>query len=184
MVNWEQAQIKERQMHTLDKSKGMSHYAKSYKQYFSYLGIDSNLKGKSVVEVGPADIPALAFCSHLGNSCVIEPMPSEILKTFPIKIYKIPAENFDFSMFDEVWFFNVLQHVKDPYTIVKNAKKAKCVRWFEPIDQGTDECHLHNLTHSMFVDWFGDAKIYAGNEKADCFHTAKCSYGVWLRSEV
>jgi hypothetical protein len=91
------------------------------------------------------------------------------------------AEDFDFSG-SEVWLMNVLQHVYDLELVIENVKKADCVRFFEPIDYGTDGMHLHNLTEEMFIDWFGKCKIYGPNKDADCFHQWKCAYGVWLRS--
>lgn len=177
-MNWNEAQIAERSKHNMSYDEGLKHYRKTYRQgYFKYLNINPILNGKKVAEIGPADFPALAYCEGTENSLIVEPMPSDILESFKIPIVCYPAEDMDFSDFDEVWIFNVLQHVIDPGKIVDNAKKAKCVRFFEPINFGTDECHLHNLTMEMFVEWFGEAKYYPKNDKAEAFHTWECAYG-------
>jgi hypothetical protein len=182
MVDWIKAQEAERKLHNMGLMEGINHYGKTYRQYFKFLGIEKDLKGKKVAEVGPADFPALMVCTGVGQSFIVEPMPSDILKTFQIPIVTKLAEDVDFSDCDEVWLLNVLQHVQDPYKIVENAKKAKVVRWFEPINYGVDECHLWNLTLEMFKEWFGDVNYYPKNEKAEAFHQWECCYGVWSRS--
>ena len=181
MNRWERAQISERRKHTFEFQEGYLHYLRSYVTYFSYLQIDLNIKGNKIAEIGPADYPGLSYCFNTQNCVAIEPMPSIILSTSGINVVRCKAEDFDFSDYDEVWIMNVLQHVEDPGKIVEKAKQAKCVKFFEPINFGTDECHLHNLTMEMFKDWFGDVKYYPKNENAVAFHTWECAYGIWLR---
>jgi hypothetical protein len=178
-MDWIKAQEAERKYHTMGFEEGIKHYSKTYRQYFDYLGIDPDLKGKRVAEVGPADFPALMICKNRNESFIVEPLPSKYLKSFRIWVDQRIAEDVDFSDCDEVWLLNVLQHVQDPYKIVENAKKAKVVRWFEPINYGVDECHLWNLTLDMFKEWFGEVNYYPKNEKAEAFHQWECCYGVW-----
>lgn len=181
-VTWLQAQAEERKFHTMSRMEGVAHYSSTYYQYFKLLGIDKDLRGKCVAEVGPADFPALMMCTGVGQSFIVEPMPSKILQTFQIPIVTQMAEDVDFSGCDEVWLLNVLQHTLDPGKIVENVKKAKVVRFFEPINYGVDACHLHNLTMEMFEGWFGDVvKYYPKNDKAVNFHQWECAYGVWSR---
>lgn len=179
---WKQAQEAERKFHNEPFDKGLEHYMQSYAQYFHHLGIGYDLKHRKIVEIGPADFPALAYCFNIGNSFIIEPMPSEHLKRFDIPIAKELAEDFEYDA-DEVWLFNVLQHVIDPYKIVERAKaSADVVRFFEPIDYGIDECHPWNLTEAMFKEWFGDCvKIWEAGQQVTNFHTWKCAYGVWRK---
>lgn len=178
---WIAAQKAERTYHTMSREEGIKHYQETYKQYFKYLNIDTNFNWcKKVIEVGPADFPALSFCMNIGDSLVVEPMPSKILKTFGLKIQATCIEHLDWIDVDEVWLFNVLQHVQDLEKVISNVKNAKCVRFFEPINYGTDICHLHNLTLDMFKEWFGDCvKYYPKNDKAVNFHQWECAYGVW-----
>lgn len=176
---WLKAQEEERKFHNHDFKDGKEHYRKSYEQYFKYVGIDPDLKGKRIVEIGCADFPALAYCTNLGDCMVIEPMPSEHLKRAGIKICTDLAEDAEYEA-DEVWLFNVLQHVISPNKIVERAKKqAKIVRYFEPIEYGTDQCHLHNLTFGDFQTWFKNPNYYPPNINAVDFHTWECAYGVY-----
>lgn len=180
---WLQAQEAERQFHNEDFEIGRDHYGNSYRQYFKWLDISPSLQWKNVVEIGPADFPALGYCLDLGPRClVIEPMPSDYLKRFGIRISTDLAEDAVYDA-DEVWLFNVLQHVIDPYKIVERAKKqSKAVRFFEPINYGVNECHPWNLTLEMFKEWFGDCvKYYPFTNEVKQFHTWECAYGIWRK---
>jgi hypothetical protein len=181
---WNAAQIAERRFHNEDFETGVEHYRSSYGQYFHYLGIDPDLKGKKVVEIGPADFPALNYCKNIGESFIIEPMPSEHLKRFNIPVVQTLAEDAEYQA-DEVWLLNVLQHVIDPAKIVEKAMaQANVVRFFEPVEYGVDECHPWNLTLEMFKKWFGDATYYPPNPNAIKFHTWQCAYGVWRKQHA
>lgn len=179
---WDKAQIEERKFHTEGFHEGREHYGLSYEQYFKYLGIEYDLQGKNIIEIGPADFPALAYCKNLGEGCaVIEPMPSENLKLSGLKIINAMAEDVEYDA-DEVWLMNVLQHVIDPTKIVERAKKqSKVIRFFEPVNYGIDVCHPWNLTLDMFTEWFGieNVNYYPFNKEAFRFHTWECAYGVW-----
>lgn len=180
---WQAAQHAERRFHNQDFENGFKHYADSYRQYFEHLDIPTDINGRNIVEIGPADFPALAYVTNRGKDClIIEPMPSDYLKRFGIPISTDLAEDADYKA-DEVWLFNVLQHVIDPHKIVERAKKqADVVRFFEPINYGIDECHPWNLTMDMFKDWFGDvAKYYPKGQPVKNFHTWECAYGVWTK---
>lgn len=182
---WDRAQIEERKFHTEDFETGREHYRDSYKQYFQWLGISPDLKGRTIVEIGPADFPALGYCYNIGESFIIEPMPSEHLHRFGVKVVTDMAEDAEYKA-DEVWLFNVLQHVIDPHKIVERAKAhASSIRFFEPINYGVNECHPWNLTMEMFTGWFGDCvKHYPANSGAVNFHTWECAYGVWVKPKL
>lgn len=183
---WLAAQAAERTFHTETFEEGYAHYNDSYRQYFQHLGIVYDLQNKNIVEIGPADFPALAYCINRGNSCfIIEPMPSEHLKRFSIFILAMMAEDAIYEA-DEVWLFNVLQHVVDPYKIVERAKaQSKVIRFFEPINYGTNECHPWNLTMAMFKEWFGDSvKHYPAGQNVQNFHTWECAYGIWRKERL
>lgn len=182
---WKQAQIEERRFHTDPFEVGYKKYMHSYQQYFNHCGIDKDLDGKTILEVGPADYPALAYCRNYGKSYIIEPMPSSHLETLTanksIELIKHKAEDLVFPKVDEVWFFNVLQHVQDPEQIIKNAMSAAgVIRFFEPINYPVDTAHLHEFSIEYFQSYFGDCvKLYRGNPNAINFHTWQCAYGVW-----
>lgn len=70
------------------------------------------------------------------------------------------GEDLDASLgeFDEVWIYNVLQHVKDPARILENASRlGKRVRLFEWTYIPPYTGHLHMLTPDLlkapFKDW-------------------------------
>lgn len=178
---WLAAQSAERRFHNESFEVGYAHYAESYCQYFEYLDIPLDMNGKNIVEIGPADFPALGYLTNRGEGCmIIEPMPSEHLKRFSVPINTGMAEDVDYEA-DEVWLFNILQHVVDPYKIVERARsQAGVIRFFEPINYGIDECHPWNLTMNMFKEWFGDCvKHYPAGQKVQNFHTWECAYGIW-----
>jgi len=143
--------------------------------------------GKSILEIGPADFPALGYCEN-ARGTIIEPMESEHLKTIcdalNILILTTPLEEISQAALDEiganeVWLMNVIQHVIDPELFIAQCKAAApVIRFFEPIDCGTCEYHPHAFTIDDFIRWFGAAERYIGGTDED-FHTADCAYGTW-----
>jgi hypothetical protein len=187
---WMQAQIAERKFHSNHNQtdqKMFEMYSESYSQYFDHVGIDANLHGKRIIEIGCADVSALTCCTGFGQSVIIEPMPSSYLvksvEDLDITLYQEPAETLKLDgEYDEVWLFNVLQHVINPDQIIQNCKKwAHTIRYFEPINTAICEVHPHAFTLGDFESWFGNAKYYDYNPTARNFHTHCCAYGVWTR---
>lgn len=183
---WERAQIKEEKLNgTQNFEDGDNHFRKVYGYYFNFVELDFNLNGKSVIEIGPANFPALRYCPNIGKSYIIEPTVTAHLKQcvegLGIEIFGKPAEDIDFPKVDEVWLFNILQHTINPSLIIKKAKKAaKIIRFFEPIEAGIDECHLHEFTLDYFKKHFGECvKYYAPHTIEKDFHQHQCAYGVY-----
>ncbi len=203
--SWKKAQAAERKFHTDPFSKGYPSYFRAYEQYFAYLDLNFDLKGKSILEIGPADYPALGFCINADMGHVIEPMPSSILMeildskgenysriTNPLS--SLPEDNgaekildnllFLGASYDQIWIFNVLQHVMDPDLILRLCRmisKEICI--FEPVNTGITDCHLHGFTPDYFQERLGDCLIhYPGNPYAENFHTHECIYGKWQKS--
>lgn len=201
---WEAAQLAERQHHLLDFEAGFACWKEQYSRYFEWIGDGSgnmDVSGKWIVEIGPADFPALAYCEGLKrHGVVVEPMPSTLLErcsTLPGKgfyIFRGPGEEFALEVTPcegrgvvEVWLFNVLQHVMDPELIVMNAQRyADVIRFFEPLNYGTDICHLHNFTLETFQDWSGTevTKHYPMSPGTGNFHEHECAYGVWKKGDA
>lgn len=188
MQKWHNAQQEERKHHKGTLEDGVEHYHHSYKQYFEYLQTSFDQKDKTIIEIGCADVPALYFCKDYKTGHIIEPMPSDILikltRDKPIFMYAAPAEHMEFPKVDEVWLLNVLQHVIDPAVIIEKAKQAaKVVRFFEPINDGIDICHLHSFTLDYFKKHFGAAaKHYEDHTgRVVGFHEHECCYGVWRK---
>ena len=183
---WQQAQVAERATHTKNMEDGIHHYRIAYSHNFRYLDIDPNERQIGVVEVGCADFPALRYCKETENCFIVEPMPSEYLKLFcnanDISLIKTPFEeiygNYSWHRC-EIWMFNVLQHVQDPEKFISVAKKAKTVRYFEPIDTGTAPYHPHSFTKDDFDRWFPGVNKYYNETTNQCFHNGPCCYGVY-----
>jgi hypothetical protein len=181
MERWAQAQTAEAQFHNEPKDKLVNMYRDSYAQYFKWTGI-SALEGKTIIEVGCAHIPALMFCTDY-KGIIIEPLPSDILlgitQDMPVEVIREPAEYVDITG-DEVWLFNVLQHVIDPDELIANMKRcADVIRYFEPVNMETSTHHPHGFTMDDFTRWFGAPNHYPANPTARNFHTHECAYGVW-----
>jgi len=177
---WQSAQVGERNWHT--KKGFMIDYGQSYENYFKYLGINPDLKGKRIIEIGCADNPALKYCYNYGDCTIIEPMFSPRLDLFilqtGINLIKEPAEYVEVEG-DEAWLFNVLQHVISPDKIIENMKRSvSIIRFFEPIEMGTCQKHPHAFTLNDFKYWFGDCvQYYPPNPECKTFHTHQCAYG-------
>ena len=152
---WQQAQILERKAHTYQKEKAINNYKQTYMQYFSYLDMQPDQQNNKILEIGCADIPALYFC-HNYQGFIIEPMESPILNELcqekHINLIQDMAETCKWPAdIDEIWLFNVLQHVMTPNIIVNRAKTdAKKIRFFEPINTAITTEHLHGFTFAYF----------------------------------
>lgn len=194
---WQEAQVAERAQHTMGYMEGVLHYAAAYKNYFRFVGLGNDLGGLHVIEVGPADFPALQHCKGDGKFIIIEPMPSEhldkICKEQKLELLATPVERLPDSWLDsvkkelggglvEVWLFNVMQHVYKPDEFIRKVKLvADRIRFFEPVDQPITDYHPHTYTLDDYKQYFGDVvQLYAGGSVPG-FHEADCAYGVWIK---
>lgn len=179
---WHRAQVAERSCHTFGLEQGVAVYRESYKKMFTYLGMDFCQHGKSIIEIGPADFPALAYCHNYAGT-IIEPMPSEHLATFcsshQVRLITEPVEECDLMPCDEIWMFNLLQHVIDPELLVSKCKvAAKAIRYFEPVDYGTCEFHPHTFSQRDFERWFGGS-VNRYTDRLEAFFDDDCVFGTW-----
>ncbi len=190
LEKWRRAQEEERKYHGGTLEDGVKAYKHTYAEYFRYTDTTSDQTRKSIIEIGCADVPGLYYCQGFVPSYIIEPMPSDILriltKDLPIAIITAPAEDVVFPEVDEVWIYNVLQHVIDPDVIINKAKEAaKVIRFFEPVNDGIDVCHLHTFTMDYFKGHFGDSAKYYEDHKGRVqgFHEHEGCYGVWVNPD-
>ncbi len=124
-----------------------------------------DMKGKSVLDIGGGPNSILLKTINLSKqSGVVDPCPyPEWVKAryreANILFSSVMAEDLATYVgynWDEAWIYNVLQHVKDPELVVKNAlKQAKVVRIFEWLDAGVSEGHPHNLNQEDLRLWLG-----------------------------
>lgn len=118
-----------------------------------------DLQNKSILDVGCGPVSLLLRCKNFKRAVGIEPLfyseqVNEIYKKSNIELLQIPAENMDFKTneFDEVWMYNVLQHVKSPGAILeKLIQYGSVIRIFEWINIPAHEGHPHMLTAQYFI---------------------------------
>lgn len=192
--NWSQSQSEELNAHLipfanfgLDSS--FNTYLNSYNTVLKYLNVNlSALKDKSILEIGPALFSVGLYIDCKKFSCIeplFEKFPNEIKKLYEnknIKVFTDPAEEFlHYSNFDEIWIFNLLQHVVNPELILSKCKESnKTLRIFEPINTPTDSMHPHSLSVKFFRDILGESfgEVYSGGSLSN-FHSADCIYGTY-----
>lgn len=180
---WQEAQGAERSLHKMGFNEGIGHYYWTYRNYFRYLHINPEQHGKRIIEIGPADFPALMFCAAYTGT-VVEPMPSEYLTEIcsrcGIERITDTVETITLPKSDEVWLFNVMQHVKDPEIFIFSCKEnTSVIRFFEPINQPICTHHPHTFTKEDFERWYGEVSMYT--DRLPGFFDADCVYGIWRK---
>lgn len=132
-----------------------------------------NLGGKSVLDIGGGPTSLLLKCVNRGRSKVVDPLayPNWIAERYEhagIDYELVKGEDVNDTGFDQVWIYNVLQHVIDPEILIKNAQKAgKIIRLFEWLEIGIAPGHPHNLLEDQMNEWLrGTGGIkYSGGGK-------------------
>jgi hypothetical protein len=182
---WEEAQVGEKKFHDdVNNEESYANYKGAYKYYFKYLDINSDLKGKSIIEIGPAKFAGLLYCENYDKSYIVEPTPYDNIDSYyegkNLEFIRELYEDCDSPKVDEVWIFNLMQHVKNPDELIEKAKKyAKVIRFFEPIDLPTNLEHPFTFSADDYRKYFGDSvKIYSSIGEPN-FHGATCVYGVY-----
>jgi glycosyltransferase involved in cell wall biosynthesis len=121
-----------------------------------------DLGGKSILDVGGGPVSLLLKTRNRDRSVVVDPAkyPDWTMaryKAANIEYVQVRAEDMEFDeKFDEVWMYNVLQHVEDPSKIIQKIKQIGIkVRVFEWIETGLAKGHIHNLTQEFLEAEFG-----------------------------
>ncbi len=141
----------------------------------------------SILDIGGGPTSMLLKCRDLGNSAVIDPLmdkyPQWVRDRYACKgIFAIRGSGEDVKgafapeppiRFDEVWIYNVLQHVEDPAKVIANARQmAPVLRLFEWIDIPAHEGHPHMLTREKLDQWTGARGTTAVLAERGCFGKA------------
>ena len=186
---WLSAQNEELSDH-INGNYDLSYYNNIYNNIFSLLKLEkTQFENQTIIEVGPALYPCLVNIKTK-KSIAIEPLfdlfPSHIKTLYAnsnITCITIPIEELQDNSFDcdEIWIFNVMQHIIDPDLFIdKCIMLSKVIRILEPIDWPTNNAHPHTYNFDYFLNKFSnfenDLKIYKGNSIAN-FHSANCVYG-------
>jgi hypothetical protein len=170
-------------LNTWGEEQKQRHYAKcmglvelSNSQFSFYY----DLKGRSILDIGGGPVSLLLKCVNVKSGMVVDPLsyPDWIAERYRhagITYAQATGEKVTITGFDEVWIYNVLQHVKDPVKIIENAKRAgKIIRLFEWLEIGVAPGHPHNLLEDEMNEWlggFGGVKTNGGGKEY---------YGVFL----
>lgn len=151
--------------------------------YLKKMGLQKNLQGKSITDIGGGVISMLLKCTNYNVSDVIDPIfstcPQWVLDRYYangiIAVAKKAEDIKRHRVVDEVWIYNCLQHTEKPEQVIKNAKKfAKIIRIFEWINIPISEGHIHELTEDRLNQWLGgEGKAETINESGaigDCYY--------------
>jgi FkbM family methyltransferase len=123
-----------------------------------------DLQGKSVLDIGGGPVSLLLKTKGRGTCVVVDPCdyPDWIKRRYlelDIQYDRRGGEDLPYdknNYFDEVWIYNVLQHVDDPEKVIQNARKiSKIVRIFEWLDIPPVLGHPHELKEETMNKWLG-----------------------------
>ena len=145
-----------------------------------------DLKGKTVIDIGSGPYSLLLKCVNLGQGYAVDPL----IDSFPqwvkdryssagiISMSCAGEDMDDYPVVDEVWIYNVLEHVKDPKKIIENALGfGKIVRIFEWLDTKKNIGHPQILTEDKLNKWLGgEGRVKVINENGA---VGKCYSGVF-----
>lgn len=181
---WEKEQEWERNWWGLEWAPHWDEEIRKQKAYFRLIGFpdDGDFGDKTVLDVGCGPVSMLLRTKH-GFSRGVDPLAvskatldryNNYIDPFGnasrVEFLNIKAEEMPYPgeamtgkleprTFDEIWMYNCLQHVDDPFEILR--RMLKCAhagttfRVFEWIDLGVCPGHPWNLTEDMFWKVFG-----------------------------
>ncbi len=123
-----------------------------------------DLQGKDVLDVGGGPVSMTLRCINAERLTVVDPCewPESVhrrYRNYDINFLRAAGEDLDkchLRQFDEVWIYNVLQHVQDPEKVIANAlariAPGGVLRMFEWLYIPADDCHPHVLTPELLLN--------------------------------
>ena len=183
---WEQAQAGELVITRYDDSLDQERVSSIILEFFNKT--TKSFKGKKILEVGGGPFPAVGFCNGT-KATVVDPLSDQFNTKYRGDNVNWVSEQFeDYSgaTVDEVWVFNVLQHVIDPQALLeKAATVGKVVRVFEPINTPTNRENPQSLDTPIFEAALPGVKVnkYIGGSRQG-FHGADCVYFEYTAPKV
>ena len=133
-----------------------------------------DMQGKSVLDIGGGPVSMTLRCINAGILTVADPCPwppsvHRRYKNYGIEFiqargedllgqhFRVPEAK---GVYDEVWVYNVLQHVQDPAQVLTAAKTlGKVLRIFEWLWIPADKCHPHVLSPEGILNWLEGCRI-------------------------
>jgi len=124
--------------------------------YMAALGINlDSVAGLSVLDLGGGPMPmAWLMGLPVAELTVVDPLPID--STAPFLRIHSAAEDYTGPQCDEVWGYNVLQHVRDPALVIATAKvhARQRVRWFDWTDSKIEAHHPHSISATWLIHQF------------------------------
>jgi hypothetical protein len=125
---------------------------------FSYDG-----KGLSYLDIGGGPVSVLLKFRNARQRIVVEPCSYPFwvygrYRAEGIEFFQVTGEDLDVTRFpvDVALIYNVLQHVRDPKKVVRNAMEvSQTLHMFEWIDLPPHPGHPHCLTKEALEHWSG-----------------------------
>lgn len=124
-----------------------------------------DLEGKSILDIGGGPVSMLLKTVNGGRLKVVDPCdyPNWVLARYRennVDYFQMPAEEFylgpDEEKYDEVWIYNVLQHVESPGEVMEAAiESGKLIRIFEWIDTAPCLGHPQTITAEWLTGILG-----------------------------
>lgn len=143
-----------------------------------------DMEGKSVLDIGGGPCSLLLKCVNVEGK-VIDSLkfPSWVYQRYRatgIEYVVYPAEDLNERDYDEVWIYNMLQHVDNPKEVIIRARGAgKIIRIFEWIGTPANIGHPHTLTEEKLNYWLGgEGKAEEFKGRNNCF--GKGYYGIFI----
>ena len=167
------------------------------REYATLMGIDCykgnvglrseryDLRGRSILDLGGGPVSLLLRCENRGRSVVVDPalFPEWVLGRYAaadIEYVQECAEDIELGTFDEIWLYNVLQHVRDPRAVIAKAlEHGGVVRIFEWLGVPADEKHPHTFIREMLDGWLG----CRGRVSEVTWHPYKIAYTAVIQGE-
>lgn len=136
------------------------------------LGITAEaVTGRAVLDIGGGPLPISGWPElPLARRVVLDPMDvrPDADALVGLERVRLPAElnTVAGAWVDEVWGYNVLQHVMDPAAVLATAMRSarQVIRWFEWLDQARTVVHPHTVTRETFATladagWICDRRV-------------------------
>ena len=139
-------------------------------RYGSILGVSNNdLQHKSILDIGGGCTSMLPYFTNFSYALIVDPLgiDESVMSLYVennISVQRSRAEDFldNYSgvLFDEVWIYNVLQHVLEPEKILRKLYKVtRKLRIGEPLEVPTDTHHPYRLTRDWMIDIIKEISI-------------------------
>jgi hypothetical protein len=144
---------------------------------------------RNILDIGGGPCSLLLKTFNYRYATVVDPCdyPAWVQARYQqcnINYFQHQAETFDLRdiKYDEVWMYNVLQHVEDPEKIMLTAKKAaNRIRLFEWIDSPIEPGHPNTFDYNWFSKylWNISASVETFNGNPPGLH-GKAIYGEFM----